>query len=234
MNKVRKIRNVKRKAYLGSVGTQRKKFCTEYQRASAQILDKMYKTFVVGLTQKGKRISCKKGCTYCCFQHISVPLAHGIVIVDYLYSNDKVMKIFLSNYGQWQDAAGTIPKEFDAKYISAVKTSDPNVLLTLHGDYLTSRYFNMQIACPFLVKSTCSIYAVRPMCCASHYSTDPCEWCSPTNTNHPVTYEVMPSDDDLYKLASLAGPQLSIYQATMPSLVYNILTEGLPSVLNKF
>lgn len=234
MRKVHQIQLVKRKAYLGADGARRKKFCDEYQRTLTQIWAKTYNVFVASLALKGEKISCKKGCTYCCFQHVSVTLAHGIVVVDYLYSNDNVMRQFLSNYEQWQESAESISKEIDVLYRSAINTSQPISSLKASIDPFSDRYFDLQIPCPFLVKSACAIYNIRPMSCAAHYSVNPCEWCSQTDPHNSPTYEVMPSSDDLYRLATLADPRLSIYQVTLPILIYRLLTEGLSTVLNDF
>jgi len=234
MRKAHQIRLVKRKAYLGADGARRKKFCAEYQRTLTQIWTKTYNVFVSSLALKGERISCRKGCAYSCFQHVSVTLAHGIVIVDYLYSNDNVMRQFLSNYEKWRESAESICKEMDVLYRLAMNTSQPISSLRASRDPLVDRYFGLQIPCPFLVKSACAIYTIRPMCCAAHYSVNACEWCSQTDQHNSPTYEVMPDDGDIYTLATLADPRSSIYQVTLPILIYRLLTEGLSTVLNDF
>lgn len=234
MRKAHQIRLVKRRAYLGADGARRKKFCGEYQRTLTQIWAKTDNAFFARLALEGERISCRKGCTYCCFQHVSVTLAHGTVVVDYLYSNDNVMRRFLSNYEQWQKSAGGISIEIDVLFKSAANASQPISSAKASIDPLSGRYFNLQIPCPFLVNSACAIYNIRPMCCAAHYSVNPCEWCSQTDPHKPRVYEVMPGRDGLYRLATLADPQFSIYQVTLPILIYRLLTEGLPTVVNDF
>lgn len=234
MHKAHQIRLIKRKAYLGVDGARRKKYCAEYQQKLALIQTRTYDAFIARLTPKGERISCKRGCTYCCFQYISVTLGHGIVVVDYLYSNDNVMRQFLSNYEQWRESAESISKEIDMLYKSAINQSQPISLMKASTGPLTDRYFDLQIPCPFLVKSSCAIYSIRPMCCAGHYSVSPNEWCSQTNPNKPCIYEVMPSEQDIYGLAVLGPPLLSIHQVTLPILVYRLLTEGLSTVLKDF
>ena len=235
MRKAHQIRLVKRKAYLGADGAQRKEFCVEYQRTLTEIWAKTHHVFFAGLVLKGEKISCKKGCAYCCFQHVLVTLGHGIVIVDYLYSNDNVMRRFLSNYEQWQESAEGISKEIDVLYRSVVNTSQPinSLEVTIAPlDPLLDRYFDLQIPCPFLIRSACAIYNIRPMSCTAHYSVNPCEWCSQTDPHNPSTYEVWPASDDLHRLATLADPQLSIYEVTLPLLIYRLLTKGLSTVLN--
>lgn len=234
MDKARQIRLVKRLAYLGAGGAKRKKLCTEYGRTLTQIWAKTDKVLLARLALKGERISCKKGCTYCCFQHVAVTLAHGIAVVDYLYSNENVMRQFLSNYEQWQKSAVSISKELDALFKSAANQSQSISAARALSEPLSDRYFNLQIACPFLVDSACAIYNIRPMCCAAHISVSPCEWCSQTDPHRPTVYEVMPADDDLYRLATLADPQFSICRVTLPILIYRLLIEGLPTVVSDF
>lgn len=221
-------------AYLGVRGAERKKFCTEYRRTLTQIWARIDNDIRARLAPKGERISCKKGCTYCCFQHVGVTLAHGIAIVDCLYSTEIVMRQFLSNYEQWQESAGDISKEIDVLFKSSATRSQSISSAKAFTEPLSDGYFNLQIACPFLVNSACAIYNIRPMCCAAHISVDPCEWCSQTDPHKPRVYEVMPGHDDLYELYTLADPQFSVYQVTLPILIYRLLTEGLPTVVNDF
>jgi len=234
MRKAHQIQLIKRKAYLGADGARRKKYCAKYQQTLALIQTKIYDALVARLTLKGERISCKKGCTYCCFQHIWVTLGHGIAVVDYLYSNDNVMRQFLSNYEKWRESAESISKEIDIWYRSTINASKSISLMEAFREPLTERYFDLQIPCPFLVKSSCAIYSIRPICCAAHYSVSPPEWCSQTNPNNPRLYEEVPSEQDIYRLAVLGPPHLSVYPVTLPILIYRLLTEDLSTVLKDF
>jgi len=226
-----KIKNIKHKAYSGIAGQQRKQYCIEYQRTQTQIINQTYKIFVNALARRDQKITCEKGCCYCCFQHVWVTLGGGVAIVDYLYNNDKVMNQFLENYKKWKIRAMDISRELDSASMLALKEDDMITFLKKSTGNLSSEYLNLQIPCPFLVDSTCSIYSIRPLCCASHYSTHPPEWCSPTNPNQPRLSEFMPGGEDLYKLAELAEPRLTLYQVTMPSLVNNLLTEDISNVI---
>lgn len=234
MRKAHRIQLVMRKAYLGGDGARRKKYCAEYRQTLALVQTRTHDAFVARLTSKGERISCRKGCTHCCFQHVSATLGHGMAVVDYLYSNDNVMSQFLSSYEQWRGSGESISREIDTWYSSAVNASQPISLMKASIEPLSKRYFGLQIPCPFLVESSCAIYSIRPMCCAAHYSVDEPQWCSPTIPNEPRLYEVMPSRQDIYRLGVLGPPLLSIYQVTLPILIYKLLTEGLSTIVKDF
>ena len=233
MHKTHQIRNIKRKAYEGVSGAKRKQFCDEYRRVLPQIYSNLHNGFTKTL-QEGEQISCKKGCFYCCYQYVGVTLAHGIVIVDYLYSHGGVLDNFLNNYPQWQESAADISREIDGELNLIIQKRSPTAILRHSVDPLVSGYFDIQVRCPFLLNSSCSIYEVRPLNCAGHYSTSPCEWCSKSSPKEPTIKEVFPSESDIIKLNSLSNVTPSLFhQSTMPIMVYELLVNGLPGFLSK-
>jgi len=98
---------------------------------------------------------------------------------------------------------------------------------------LLTEYAGLNLPCPFLDENKCSIYPVRPICCASHHSVSPIEWCAPGSSEQPMIYEAMPAREDLIELNHLTEAALSLHQETMPVLVYSLLTIGLPGVLGR-
>ncbi len=229
MHKSHQVKNIKRKAYGGVNGAKRKQFCKEYRRALPQIFSNMHNEYRKYIGEQ-KQISCKKQCAYCCYQHVSIPLAHGIIIVDYIYSHDEILNNFLSVYTQWEESAGNICREIDAQSNSAMQSHDLLALLYRANDPLISLYYDKQIPCPFLINSVCSIYEVRPINCAGHYSTSPCEWCSKSSKESPDVSESYPSEKDLEILFTLKNVSHNLFlrQETVPIMVHDILTEGLP------
>ncbi|MFC2059555.1 hypothetical protein ACFLTZ_00455 [Chloroflexota bacterium] len=115
-----------------------------------------------------------------------------MAIVDYLYSHDVILNNFLNNYPQWEESAGDIPRQIDADFNLAMQERNPIAILKHSNHPLISNYFDMQVPCPLLTNSHCSIYEVRPLNCAGHYSTSPCEWCSDSSTEEP-NYKGKPS-----------------------------------------
>lgn len=234
MHKARQIKNIRGKAYIGVDGARRKQFCGEYKKMLPQIYSNLYNAYIETL-QEGEQISCNKGCFYCCYQHVSVNTAHGILIVDYLYSHDVVLKNFLSNYPQWKESAWNIPHEIDTEFNLAMQERNPTAILRHSNNPLSSSYFDIQVPCPLLLNSSCSIYEVRPLNCAGHYSTSPCEWCSKSSPKEPRIVEVFPGESDMIKFISLPNvtPNLFLHQSTMPIMVYELLVDGLPAFLSK-
>jgi len=234
MHKTHRIKNIRRKAYKGVSGAKRKQFCDEYRRVLPQVYSSFHKRCVETL-REGEQISCKNGCFYCCYQHVWVTLGEGIVIVDYLYSHDDVLNNFLNNYPQWQESVGDISRELDAGYNSAIQERDPAAVLRQADNPLILSYYDIQVPCPFLFNSSCSIYEVRPLNCAGHYSTSPCEWCSKSSPKKPVLRGIIPDESDMIKLMSLPNitPSLFLHRSTLPIMVYELLVDGLPAFLSK-
>ena len=234
MHRSHQIKNTKRKAYRGISGAKRQQFCDGYHR----VLPQMYSSLRNGCMKtlkEGEQISCKKGCFYCCYQHVWVTLGEGIAIVDYLYSHDGVLRNFLDNYTQWQESVGDISRELDAGFNSAIQERDSNAILRQADNPLVLSYYDMQVPCPFLFSSSCSIYEVRPRNCAGHYSTSPCEWCSKNSPEEPRILDIVPSESDITMFFSLPNfaPNLWLHRSTLPIMVYELLVNGLPAFLSK-
>ncbi len=235
MHKAHQIKNIKKKAYIGPSGVKRKQFCEKYLRVLPQIYSNLHNGQIKTL-REGEQISCKKECFHCCYQHVAVPLAHGLSIVDYLYSHDVALNNFLNNYPQWEEAAGDTSRELDTGFNLAIQERDPAAILRHANNPLSSSYFDIQVPCPFLLNSCCSIYEVRPMNCAGHYSTSPREWCAKSRSEEPKVREALPSESDMIKLISLPNVtrKLFLHQSTVPIMVYELLVDGLPAFLSKY
>lgn len=232
MRESRRIRQIKDRAYAGAQGARRKDFCIAYRETLTRIRAKTETQFAAKLSFLGEKVSCAKGCSTCCFQHISAPAAHAIAVVDFLYSREPVLTQFLENYRPWHEIAGNLCDEMDSAYNAAI---DPS-LESSSGEFgkaLSRKYFSQKIPCPFLVKSACSIYEVRPICCAAHLSVGPREWCDPADTHDIHTYEAVPGGTDLQELVGLAPVRLSIYHITLPIMVYQMLTQDLSAILEE-
>lgn len=230
---MRQIQRVQKRENAGDYGDWRNKLCKEYQELRSQVQHETHEAFLKTIELKEESIICKKGCTYCCFQHITAPLAEGMVIINYLYSNQKILEQFLRNYDKWKHKARGISNRIDQirlQYMSMPQSS----LSQLHStDTLSDRYFEMKIPCPFLLNNACAIYQLRPMCCACHYSVSQPEWCSPENPNKPIIYEALPSEMHIYRLATFIDPRFLIYQYTLPVLIHRFLNEGLTPLLKE-
>ena len=228
MSILKLVRNIEIKAHQGDYGSWRRDYCRSYRAVMDRICRQAYDEFKHYRESTGEILSCRRGCAYCCEQYISISLAHGLVIADYLYSKPALLGIFLKNYEKWRNfLAGISALEELEKYTTF------SYLVKRTPQELLNRYAELQIRCPFLSGNDCSIYAVRPICCASHISISAPEYCKADSVNQAMIYEAVPSQEGLGELAMLGEPALSFHQETMPLLVFRLLTEGLPEVLRK-
>lgn len=225
------IKKIEKKENVGSHGAWRREFCKKYLKTLIRLRKNTYHSFVETLTSKGETITCRKGCTYCCFEHVTVPVAHGIVIVDYLYNRKDLLKQFIRNYEKWHHKGHNISDSIDQTRIQASSSSMPidRALATIGP--LSARYVDMNIQCPFLVDNRCFIYDVRPLPCSCHYSVSPPDWCAPATPQEPVLHQLIPNEEDLSKIVLLADPQFILYELTLPTMIYKLLTEGSSSII---
>lgn len=230
MREARRIKQIKDKAYTGVQGAKRDNFCRSYRETLTRIRTKTETQFAAKLSILGERVSCTKGCSTCCSQHISASAAHAIAVVDFLYEKEHVLTRFLNNYKSWQERAGKLSEEIDTAYNAAI---DPRHTLIsgAAGKALSRRYFEQRIPCPFLVDSACSIYKVRPICCSAHHAVTPKEWCDPADAHEIQTYEAVPGENDLQELTALSPLRLNLYYANLPAMVYRMLTHDLADIL---
>lgn len=226
----RQIKKNEAKENSGLYGAWRKEFCRKYLESLILIRKNTYNSFVETLTPKGEMITCRKGCTYCCFEHVTVSVAHGIVIVDYLYKRKELLKQFVHNYEKWRHKGYNISDSIDRTRIQASSSLMPiNRVMAAIGP-LSARYVDMNIQCPFLVDNRCFIYEVRPLPCSGHYSVSPPDWCAPVTPQKPIIHQLIPNEEDLSKIVLLADPRLILYELTLPTMIYKLLTEGSSSI----
>jgi len=231
MDKYRQIEEIELKETFGSYGTWRREYCRKYRNILIQARNNSYNSLVNNLALKKDKITCRKGCTYCCYHYVAVPLAHGIVIVDYLYHRKEVLKKFIHNYIEWCQNGYAISDSIDRIRDQAFSSSMPINDIIAVTRPLSMRYLEMDISCPFLVNDDCLIYDVRPLPCSGQYSISPPEYCSHTTEENAVIHQLVPDDKDLMRLLQLADPQLMIYESTLPIMIFKLLTEGASSII---
>jgi Fe-S-cluster containining protein len=227
-----RIERVKKQAHEGAYGAWRSELCRKYRSLQDRICNQARQEMLLYLDSIERSVTCREGCEYCCSQYISISAAQALVIVDYLYQNAELLNRFLGNYEQWLvaleavDNGGRVLSKLEecTTYSLMVKPT-PQDLLTEYAD--------LNLPCPFLAENKCSIYLVRPICCASHHSVSPTEWCAPGSSEQAVIYEAIPAREDLVELNHLTEAALSLHQETMPVLVYKLLTLGLPAVMGR-
>ena len=227
----RQFKKIRTNEEIGSYGAWRKEFCAKYHELLIRTRNNTYNSLLATLSSRAERITCRMGCTYCCFHYVAVSIGHGIVIVDYLYKRKELLKLFVDNYEKWHHKGHYISDRIDRTRIHAFSSSMPIDRVIAVTRPLCERYLEMNIQCPFLVNSECCIYDVRPLPCAGHYSVSPPDWCASVTQQEPVIHQLIPNDEDLSEITLLADPRLTLYELTLPTMIYRLLTEGSPAIM---
>lgn len=221
-----RIRRIEDREKKGSHGLWRSTFCKEFQDLIVKARQDALKSLERTLSTESKSISCRSGCTYCCYHYVATSMAQGIVIVDFLYKKKELLKQFLDNYEKWRIDGETITREIDRIRIHALSSSIPTHQVMADTKPLSARYLKANIRCPFLVDDKCSIYALRPLACSGHHSVSLPRYCAPAAKQMPDIRYSRPDDKNLIDIIRLAGSQLMLYELALPTMVYRLLTEG--------
>ena len=229
----RQIKKIEAKEKKGAYGAWRREHCGKYLKLLARIQQDTHQSLAETLARKGETISCRTGCTHCCFHYVTVPLSHGIVIVDYLYKRKALLKQFVDNFDRWYGKGYSISERIDRIRIRASSSSIPVEQVMADTRPLSETYLDMNISCPFLADNRCLIYDVRPTSCSGYFSVSPPDWCAPVSKRKPVLHNVIPSDRDLIETTQLADPVISLYHLTLPIMIYKLLTDGAASVIKE-
>jgi hypothetical protein len=213
-------------AYKGSIGRKRKKFCIDYIKKKRKIIKELQAAQIQAATKNGEKITCQKGCSYCCLLFMQASIQECEAIVYYLYHNEIALSTFLSNYKDWRKKLrknGDIFKKCAQLWIDK---NTPGAGVEAQQAFIeeAGRYQRQNIPCPFLHNNLCLIYEVRPFTCVGTVATTPPEWCSPLNQNEPKIYQTQtPAVIDksfYYKKIN------DVVLAFMPLVVYSILEDG--------
>lgn len=227
MDELDSIRLVQRAEYAGVQGIRKMEHCARFTAVKDRVTTKTRKHLVQELDTSGASITCRRGCSHCCHHYITASIAEGLVIVDFLYRNEKTLEQFLKTYYKWREKAGGTCVGLDQLRALARLSGTPVESYRTSVSSTHREYAKMAVPCPFLTNSNdCAIYAVRPLCCSIHASTDTPERCSPDSPQTPRSCDVLPSDNDMARLVSFWPSDFSTISLTMPTLVYNLLTKG--------
>jgi Fe-S-cluster containining protein len=224
-------------AYIGQFGLQRKKFCSDYIDRKYKTLDVMSQAWQKQARVKGERITCTKGCFFCCLLNVEATIQECEAIVYYLYQNEDALKSFLTKYPLWRNRIrengdmfkelGELSREVFSFQFGHKEIGEDYILRKQEAfSEAQARYAGQNIYCPFLDDKLCTIYPVRPYNCAGFYATTPSAWCDPSNQHEPKIYRSkLPGEailDLTFHHKSLRAPVFTF----MPLAVYEILSGG--------
>lgn len=211
-------------AYLGAVGRERKQWCEAFLFWKTKTLGQMEADLIKLAVERGKSISCRKGCSFCCSQHICATLQECEAIVFWLYQHDNERRHFLSRYPIWRNKVSGNNVFEQLSKDAASFMNNPLASGVKDAFMKTSdEYRQLDIPCPFLVNNACSIYPIRPLVCASCVSLSPSDECRPSSATAPYML-IINSDDDQPQYFRGAGKNR--ITACAPLLVHEILKYG--------
>jgi Fe-S-cluster containining protein len=119
---------------------------------------------VVSEAEMGKAISCRKGCGACCRQLVPISRTEGERLLQLVEGMPAERRVRLR-----------------ARFAAAEEAIDRAGLKERGGRTdreLSTAYFALRIACPFLEDESCSIHAERPLVCREYLVTSPAELCA--------------------------------------------------------
>jgi hypothetical protein len=213
-------------AYRGNIGERRRDFCANYIEKKKGIIKEIQADQIRSAAKDGERITCPKGCAYCCLLYMQASVQECEAIVYYLYHNDSALDIFLKNYKGWRKRLkenGDIFTECAQAWIDKSTTGAGEKEFKAFVE-ATKRYQEQNIPCPLLHNNLCLIYEVRPYTCVGTVASTPPEWCNPSNTKEPKIYWSHTSAviDRSFYYKEIKDVVL----AFMPIMVYGILEDG--------
>ncbi len=112
---------------------------------------------------KGLSMACRRGCSLCCTQNVTMTTLEGRRITEYLRCNDDEALLSL------------VHATVRSRWYRPTMTTNDFALLCLKGEHPPEEQNNYSgIACRFLSNSECVIYDARPFGCRCFFSTQAC------------------------------------------------------------
>lgn len=213
-------------AYEGRVGRERKEWCEDFISWKTDQLKKITAGQKQIETSTGNRITCSKGCWFCCSQHVGASLQECDAIVYWLHEREDAREAFLTRYRNWRNRLRDHEDVFQqVTQAGSISCSHPTDARS-HKVFMqkAEAYGRLSILCPFLEQGTCSIYPVRPFVCASLIVTSPPENCKPSVDQAPVLLLGAPSPAP--QPSYFRGPRDSLMFSPAPLFVFEIINGG--------
>jgi len=119
--------------------------------------------------KRGLPVSCKAGCGACCRQMVPLSIPEVFYLMERIAemepaARDVAVHKFMA-IDRRLDAAGMVEPLLDLRV-----AADPQRALN-------QTYFEMKMACPFLVEESCSIHPARPVACREYSVTNDPKFC---------------------------------------------------------
>jgi Fe-S-cluster containining protein len=119
---------------------------------------------VVEAAERGKAISCRKGCGACCRQLVPVSRTEG----------ERLLQLVEAMPAERREA-------LMVRFVAAEAAIEAGGLKERKGRgdrELSTAYFALGVPCPFLEEESCSIHPERPLVCREYLVTSPAALCA--------------------------------------------------------
>ncbi len=147
--------------------------------AARKLSQTMMATAVKAGEKAGRKVSCKAGCTACCYQLIPVSLAEAKSIVTALgklpAAKQKAIKKRFEQLLARLEQEGMVSPKGDEPRVALVSKHGSDA--SERWSDVNGRYFELDLACPFLENDRCSIYDERPFVCREYLVTSDPKHC---------------------------------------------------------
>ncbi len=140
------------------------------------VLDAMASEAVQDLEEEGARVSCRKGCCFCCHLLVEVSWEEARELAEWVQALPQPRR---SRMIDRISAASSSARALLEKRSRTRKFAQPYKGDGSLPEYIYDEYFYEQRRpCPFLDFGQCSAYSRRPTVCRLHLVTSPPELCS--------------------------------------------------------
>jgi Fe-S-cluster containining protein len=118
-----------------------------------------------------REVSCRRGCAACCRHVVPVSAPEAFRLAEHVIALDEKRR---------DRVLGRIDAVESAIQAAGLLSELEALADDTHDDRgsIAARYFDHQIACPFLHEESCGVYAERPLVCRHYLVTTPASWCS--------------------------------------------------------
>ncbi len=151
---------------------------TDLLRPARELGQRISAIAVEQVEAEGKQVSCKLGCAACCRHLIPISAIEAASLAAVVAAMPRerqaeVRRRFAAAITQLESAGlldARARKGREALMSDGAPGESP-------WDNVSRRYFELQVACPFLEDEACGIYADRPLTCREYQVTTPPAWC---------------------------------------------------------
>lgn len=130
---------------------------------------------------EGGRVSCTIGCAACCRHLIPISAVEAVSLAAVVAAmpaerRAEVRRRFAAAVERLE-IAGLLDAKARKGREALVSDAAPGEPRESPWENVSRRYFELQLACPFLVDEVCGVYADRPLTCREYHVTTPPSFC---------------------------------------------------------